>query len=594
LTIAKISTPNPLRPGILVALLGACSLLLAACTKGEKIEQREAKGGKKYGGTFRFNEVQELRTLDPARLNDAPSGHIVHQIFDLLVDFDSALVLKPALAESWEVSPDGLTYTYHLRKGVLFHDSPVFAGGKGREMKASDVKYSFDRIMDARAGAFGASYFTDKVKGAQEYKLATDTAMTSGKEPSIPGVTGFRVVDDYTFAIDLLKPLAVFKFYPALGFCYIYPKEAVDKYGRDFGQHPVGTGPFVFDHWKADQELVLKRNPHYWGVDEAGNQLPLLDEIKLTFIKDERQQINEFTQGNLEESYRIPSEFFRQVVDPSGKLTEGYAKFRLDAIPALSSQYYGMLVTSDIFKDKRVRQAFNYAIDRDKVVRFVLQGQAAGPAIHGLIPGSMPGYDTSKVHGYTFDLTKARALMAEAGYPDGKGFPAVTLQLNSGGGRNELVAQAVQDMISKGLGVTVQIKVLEWPQHQELLETGKAPLFRLGWSADYPDADSFLNLFYSKTLPANPADRSPVNSTRYSNPEFDALFEKALTTTDDAGRIALYEQAEQIAVNDAPMLFIYHDLDYRLVQPYVKGYTSNAMDRRVFKYAWFDFGKQPA
>ena len=231
---------------------------------------------------------------------------------------------------------------------------------------------------------------------------------------------------------------------------------------------------------------------------------------------------------------------------------------------------------------------------RDKVVRFVLQGQAAGPAIHGLIPGSMPGYDTGKVHGYAFDLAKARALMAEAGYPDGKGFPAVTLQLNSGGGRNELVAQAVQDMISKGLGVNIQIKVLEWPQHQELLETGKAPLFRLGWSADYPDADSFLNLFYSKTLPANPADRSPVNSTRYANPQFDALFEQALATNDDAQRIALYEQAEQIAVNDAPMLFIYHDLDYRMVQPYVRGYTSNAMDRRVFKYAWFDLSKKPA
>ncbi len=586
--------PTTLRLRFAVVLLSVAPLLFVACTREEKVQLREAKGGKNYGGTYRFNEVQELRTLDPARLNDAPSSHIVHQIYDLLVDFDSTLTLQPALAERWEVSPDGLTYTYHLRKGVRFHDSPAFPDGKGREMKASDVKYSFDRIMDARGGAFGASYFTDKVKGAQEYKTSTDSAMTSGKEPLVSGVSGFRVVDDYTFAIDLLRPLAVFKFYPALGFCYIYPKEAVDKYGKDFSTHPVGTGPFVFDHWTADQELVLKRNPNYWQIDEAGNQLPFLDEIRLIFIKDERQQINEFSQGKLEEAYRIPSEYFRQVVGENGKLTPEYAKFRLDAIPALSAQYYGMLLTSDIFKDKRVRQAFNYAIDRDKIVRFVLQGQAAGPATHGLVPGSMPGYDTGKVKGYTFDLAKARALMAEAGFAGGKGFPEVTVQLNSGGGRNELVAQAIQDMLSTGLGIRVQVKLLEWPQHQELLESGKSSFFRYGWIADYPDPDSFLNLFYGKNVPANPADRSPVNSTRYVNPAFDALFEQALRTIDDAQRMALYVQAEQIVVDDAPVLFIYNDLDYRLVQPHVRGYSSNPMDRRVFKTTWFDFTQKPA
>ncbi len=548
---------------------------------------KPAKGGRFYGGTMRMNEVQEIRTLDPVRLNDAPSHHVVHQIAELLFDFDSTLKLVPELATSFDVSPDGLTYTYHIRKGVFFHDSPCFPGGKGREMTAADVKYCFDRMLDARSGAFGASYFTDKIVGAQEYYEATGS---NGAKP-IPadGVSGFKAVDNATFTVQLKVPFAAFKFYPALGFCYIYPKEAVAFFKEEFFRNLVGTGPFMLEKWQKDQGVWLKRNPNYWGTDAAGNKLPYLDAIRWTFIKDERQQINEFTSGNLEEAYRIPTEFFRKVIDEKGNVTPEYSRFHIFTVRALSTQFYGLLCTSQEFKDKRVRQAFNYAIDRDKIITFVLQGQAAGPASHGLVPGSMPGYDQASIKGYSFDPTKAQALMAEAGYPGGKGFPTVTIQLNAGGGRNELVAQAMQDMLGKNLGIKVEVKTLEWPQHQELLEGGKAPLFRLGWIADYPDPENFLNLFYGKAIPRT--GPSPINSERYNNPAFDSLFTRAVRTLDDAERMKLYAQAEQIAVDDAPMIFIYHDMDYRLVQPYVKGYGGgNPMDRRDLREVWFDMG----
>lgn len=584
-----------------------------------------------YGGVYRINEVQELKTLDPTQLNDAPSHHAVHQIAELLVDFDSALTIQPELASAWEVSDDGLRYTYHLRSGVRFHDNPCFPGGKGRMMTAADVKYAFDRMLDARAGAKGASYFTDKVKGARAYYEATGAATTDAtvdnsttaastdttRNPGRPkliaaigdststrqpkpvpntaptkadrvaadGVSGFRVLDDSTFQIELIHPFAAFKYYPALGFCYIYPHEAVEKYGADFYRNLVGTGPFVLEHWDGGRELAMKRNPNYWGYDADGNQLPFLDGIRFTFIKDEKIQLTEFASGRLEEAYRIPSDFFKQVVGEDGLLTPEYAKFQLHKVPALSTQYYGMLVPSKEFGDKRVRQAFNYAIDREKIVRYVLQGQALGPATHGLVPPSMPGYPVERIKGYTFDLNKARSLMGEAGYPDGKGFPPVTIQLNAGGGRNKEVAEAMQAMLSSGLGIKVAIKILEWPQHLELLEMGKAPLFRLGWIADYPDPENFLNLFYSATIPAT--GPSSINSTRYRNRAFDSLFALALVTQDDAQRLALYAQAEQIAVDDAPMLFIFNDMDYRLVQPWVKGYSSNPMDRRDFKGTWF-------
>lgn len=592
--------------------------LLVSCGSDETAQQREAAGGKKYGGVFRVNDVESPRGLDPTRLNDASSHHVVHQICDLLVDFDSSLTLQPELAERWEVSPDGLTYTYHLRKGVRFHDSPVFPDGKGREMKASDVKYCFDRMLDARTAPSGAPYFRTKVRGADEYFKATsgqapaatspvkpstgaapaDGAVDTGVattgtpapasgDPMAGGVSGFRVVDEYTFAIDLIEPFAAFKYYPALGFCYIYPKEAVDRFGKDFFRNLVGTGPFVFDHWSQDQELVMTRNPNYWRKDEAGNQLPFLDKVTFTFMKDEKQQLNEFKLGNLEESYRIPSEFFRSIIAEDGSTTPEYSQFRVDKIPALSTQFYGMLTTNDVFKDRRVRQAFNYAIDRDKILRYVLQGQAFGPAVNGLVPPSMPGYDVSKVKGYTFDLAKARALMAEAGFPEGKGFPPVTLQLNSGGGRNTMVAQAAQDMLTKGLGIQVGLQELEWSQHNDRIESGNAPFYRLGWIADYPDPENFLNLIYGKNIPST--GPSSINTTRYSNPRFDALFEQALRTQDDAERFALYQQAEQIAIDDAPVVLVFNDLDYRLVQPYVRGYSSNPMDRRDYTMTWFDY-----
>ncbi|MBS1913600.1 MAG: ABC transporter substrate-binding protein [Bacteroidetes bacterium] len=589
----KRATPNPTmlaRMFLVAALCSVASLLLVSCGgDDEAAALKPAKGGRFYGGTFRMNEVQEIRTLDPARLNDAPSHHVVHQIGELLFDFDSTLKLVPELAESCDISADGLTYTYHLRKGVLFQDSPCFPNGQGREMKASDVKYCFDRMLDSREGGLGSSYFGDKVVGAQAYFDATGS---NGAKPIPPeGVSGFKAVDDYTFSITLKSPFGAFKNYVALGMCYIYPKEAVQHFGKDFYRNLVGTGPFILTRFQKDQGITLKRNPKYWGKDEFGNQLPYLDAITWNFIKDERQQITEFTSGHLDEAYRIPTEFFRNVIDENGKVTPAYAQYHIFTVPALSTQFYGMLVTSDLFKDRRVRQAFNYAIDREKIIKYVLQGQAAGPAVHGLVPPSMPGYDVASIKGYSYDPAKAQALMAEAGYPGGKGFPPVTIQLNSGGGRNLLVAQAIQSMLTSELGVKVDVKILEWPQHQELLENGKAPLYRLGWIADYPDPENFLNLFYGKTIP--PTGPSQINSMRYANPEFDALFEKALATTNDSIRYRLYRDAEQIAVNDAPMMFIYNDMDYRLVQPYVKGYGGgNAMDRRDLREVWFDYGNK--
>lgn len=566
----------------------ALIVVLAGCGKKSGGENMvELKGGIKGGGIFVSNETENIRSLDPVGINDVVSHHVAHQIYDLLVDLDTNLQLIPMLAKSWEISPDGLTYTFHLRNDVVFHDNPCFPGGKGRKMKAEDVRYSLNRVLDPRTGSLGFDFYKNYVVGAKEFNEEVTKATSEGREPKIKDAAGYIAVNDTTFQIKLTKPFAPFIYYTCLGFAYVIPKEAVEKYGKDFFQNPVGTGPFVFEKWTPDLEINMKKNPNYWDRDAAGNQIPYLDGVKFRFIKDLSQQLLEFKNGNLDDSYRIPNELFKTIVNEDKTLTPEYSKFIVQRKTSLSTQYYGFLITSKTFEDPKVRQAFNYAIDREKILKYVLQGSATDPAIYGMVPPVMPNYNAKKIKGYSFDLPKAKELMSQAGYPDGKGFPVVTLNINEGGGRNTQIAEAIQDML-KEIGVTVKLQLLQFAQHLDNIDAGRSDFYRLGWNADYPDPETFLNLFYGKNVPANPKDVSPINSFRYKNPKFDELFEKAIATTDIAERNRLYEEAEQLAVNDAVVLFIYYDEDWRLIQPYVRGYALDPMHRVNMRFTWLD------
>ncbi|MFM8472221.1 MAG: ABC transporter substrate-binding protein [Candidatus Kapaibacterium sp.] len=569
------------------ALLCLC---VTACKQRVQLDTtslRPARGGVVYGGVYRVNENGDLRSMDPAGVNDVSSSHITSQIYDQLMDFDDSLNLTFELAERREISADGRVYTYVLRRGVRFHDDPCFPGGQGRELTASDVVYSYTRLCDARTKTLSSEFFRGKVIGAEEYFAATRDAATTGSL-AVRGIKGYSAPDRYTFRIELEKPFGPFEYMVALNSTGIVPREAVEYYKEDFFKHPVGSGPFRFHHWTPDIECVLVRNPGYWAKDEWGNTLPYLDGVVTSFIKDDKIQLLEFREGNLEESYRIPTEFFPSIVDEHKRLRPAFSGFTLNRATALSSQYYGMLTVSDAFKDPRVRKAFNHAVDRARIIAFVLKGQAAAPAIHGLVPPTMPGYESDKVIGYDYDVAKARAYLAEAGYPGGKGFPTVTLQLNAGGGRNTLIAEAVQTMLIENLGVDCRLKIVEFAKHLDAIDHGKAEFFRLGWIADYPDPESFLSLFYGKVVPASFDIPSPQNGSRYRNPAFDAMFEKARSTPDRNERNALFRQAEQLAMNDAPFRLTFYDEDYRLVQPYVVGLRNNAMDRRAYKGVWFN------
>jgi peptide/nickel transport system substrate-binding protein len=564
------------------------ALILTSCdnnSQNGKGEKRVAKGGVKYGGVFRYNEVEYLKSLYPQGVTEVTGHRITSQIYEGLVCFNQKdLTVEPMLAKSWDVDASATVYTFHLHTGVVFHDDACFEGGKGREMKASDFVYCFNLLCTPDAKNQGFSFYREIIKGADDLFTARQKKQHDADEAAGLGV---KAIDDSTLQITLVKPYADFLYRLGLPFASVFPHEAVEKYKGEFIYHTVGTGPFVLKALKADEAVVMARNEKYWGHDEFGNQLPYLDGIKVSFIKEDKTEMLELVKGNLDMKYRLPFSMIDQILDEQKNLKGEYKKFQLQIVPEFSTQFYGFLIPDKIMQNKNVRLAFNYAIDRAKIADYTAKGEGV-PAFYGFTPLGMPGYDNAQVKGYTFDVKKAKDYLAKAGYPDGKGFPRITLEINSGGGRNQDVAEAIKTMLSDNLNIEVELTQVIWAQHTNNVETGKTNFWRFGWVADYPDPNNFFNLFYGKNVPATMEESAYGNPTRYKNPAYDALFEKSLVTTNAAERSRIYAQLDQMLVDDAPILLIYYNMNRRLLQPYVKNFPNNGMEYRQFRDVWLD------
>lgn len=561
----------------LFVLLLVGTFLLASCGSKEDGAHslRDAKAGKKYGGTFRLNETGDLRSMDPVQINDATSRHIGENVYDQLLEFNDKLELKPSLAKSYEISEDGLTYTFHLRNDVYFNDDPCFPEGKGRKFVASDVVYSWSRALDPRTNTLALPYF-QVIKGAKEY---------FDSKASLPGgVAGLSAPDDTTFVVTLKEAFSPFIQYVSVSNAFIHAKEAVEKYGKDFTHHGVGTGPFRFVEYKEGRHCILVRNPKYWGTDEAGNQLPFLDTLKFSFMQDNKASFLAFKNSELDRHYRIPNEFFPQVCDENKNVQGEYKKYQLFKVAALGTQFYGFNTEKAGVSNIHLRRAIAFSIDRKKIIKYVLKNQAHLPGEHGLVPPPMAGYPFESIKGYSFNPDSARAELEIAKKELGT-LPELTLQLNKGGGRNEDVAQAIQSQLKEVLGLDIKLQLTEWAQHTANIDEGKASFFRLGWIADYPDPQNFLNLLYSKNIPSS--GPSSINQTRYRSAEFDKLYEAAIRETDHAKANELWAQADQVAIRDAAQIVIYYDEDYHLLQPWVRDYPVNAQDNNPMKRCWF-------
>lgn len=532
-----------------------CVLVLALATVGMAAEVKP-----KLGGIWKDALPSNPPYLDPLMATDVTSSEVLMQLFETLVDNDNDGNLVPLLAESWKANADSTVITFKLRKGVHFHKTTE--GGKatangGREVVADDWVWTFNHLCDPKTNSPRA-YFVNMIKGYDEY--------LAGKTKSLEGV---KAVDKYTLQFTLSYKFAPFVSVLAYHTFVVLPKEDVLKWGKNWNFHPVGTGPFKFESWTQDNKVTLKKNESYWEKDKWGNRLPYLDGIEYRVIEDMSVEWEEFKVGNLYQT---------QVDDPFYKEAKTRYKNTFYERPELGTYYFGMAQELPPFKgNKALRQAMNYAINREALNELVLNGRQI-PA-KGILPPGMFGYNP-KLKGYTYDPKKAKELLKEAGYPNGI---EITLQYNTNNGHKR-IAEALQAMYSQ-VGIKVNLKNVEWGTHLDTTARGQVPFFRMGWTCDYNDPDNFLYVLLNSVNKGNEG-----NYTRYHNPVVDMLTLRARRESDPNTRKKLYQQAEQIIVDDAPMVFIYHYTAHSCVQPFVRNYELPAFGQYAnkFKAVWLD------
>lgn len=504
---------------------------------------------------FYYNETSGIGSLDPAYAKNLSIMWAIHQLYNTLVEVDSNLVTQPSLAKSWEISEDHTTYIFHVRTDVYFNDDPVFPGGKGRKLNARDIAYSFQRLIDPKTASSGAWVFNDRI-----------------------APNGFTALNDSTFQLKLIRP-----FQPILGilsmqYCSIVAKEAVEKYGADFRSHPCGSGPFRLQYWQEGQVLVLEKNEHYWEKDSLGKRLPYLDAVKISFYDNKATEFLEFRQGRLSFINDIDPSFKDEILTRKGALREQWKdKIVLQKHPYLNTEYFGILmdttntlVKNSPLKIKAVRQAINYSINRRQLIMY-LRNSIGYPSESGMVPFGLPSKNADSVSGYYYNPDTARLLLKNAGV-DLQQAPVIKLlTISTYADIASFAAHAIEQT-----GLKVQVEVIQKSLLLQQTAQQQALFFRASWIADYPDAENYMAQYYSK----NP---SPPNYTRYSNPLFDALYEKALGETNDSIRYAAYRAMDQLVINDAPVVPIWYDEVIHLVQPGITGFYPTSMNMLELK-----------
>lgn len=510
---------------------------------------------------FHYNESNGISSLDPAFARNKMNMAIVHQLYNTLVEIDSNLQMVPSLAKRWDISKNKLVFIFHLRDDVYFTDDDCFARGKGRKLNARDVEFSFKRIKDKSTASPGAWIFNSRVDS----------------------IDAFHAIDDTTFQLRLQGPFQSILGILSMQYCSILPKEAVESYGNDLRRHPVGTGPFSLVAWEEGQALILKKNTRYFEKDTAGNTLPYLDGIKVSFYDSKATEFLEFRQKRLDFIDDIDPSFKDEVLTRTGTLKKTWeGKISLHKHPYLNIEYLGILVDgeNELVKNsplrlKKIRQAINYGFDRRKMM-FYLRNSIGFAAESGFIPPGLPSFDSAIVKGYHYDPLKTKQLLAEAGYPEGKGLPLI--QLLTIPVYSDLAAYFANELGQTG--IRVQVETMQKNLLMEQAAKSQAMFFRGSWIADYPDAENYLSVFYSK----NPA---PPNYTRYNNPLFDRLYEDALAEKNDSARYKLYRKMDQLVMDDAPVVPLWYDMVVHLVQPNIRGFKPNSLNllelRRVGK-----------
>ncbi|GAB4207435.1 MAG: ABC transporter substrate-binding protein [Bacteroidia bacterium] len=557
----------------LFSVLAVLSIAITSCQKTEEKDNRPISP--KSGGKLILAEVTKPLSLYPQKLTRIEEALICNQIYEPLIRLNAkTLKLIPALAEKWEVSQDGKHITFYLRKGVKFHDDPCFKSGKGREITTADVKYTFEKLCaDNENNYHFYTICNDRIVGAKEY----NEAMKNYKEGDAkPEIKGLKIIDDYTFSIDLMYPnYDSFLQLMATPIAAIIPKEGYEQYGNKLD---FGAGPYRIDKKSSDEsQLTLIKNPHYYAVDPDGFALPYIDTIIIKYFENTEDAITAFLNHQVDVVNDIPNSAAKRVVENH---INSFQKVPPEYIIDVSSQMFVqyILINTHLypFDDVKVRRAVNYALDRNKIIEKAFNGQAL-PGIYGITPPAFKNYDIKQIKGYELDVQKAKKLLAEAGYPDGKGFPTVTIYTNKGFSKTQIAINEMQRQLKENLNINVVFENLPLDIKFRLEQKNKGHFFRQGWVADFPSPENFLNIFYGKYITLDTNKVYFPNTQRYINPIYDEWFEKGRDAVNKDSAYKYFMKAEQILMDDAPLIVLWYEASYRLYNNKVKELYMNPM-----------------
>jgi ABC-type transport system substrate-binding protein len=471
-------------------------------------------------------------TLDPHLSGDATSAEYIVEIFSGLVNFDRDLNLIPDLAERWEISEDGRVYTFYLRENARFHD--------GKPVRAQDFKWSFERACDPKTGSFTADTYLGDVIGCRD-KLRGET----------DEVDGIQVIDDTTIEITIDRPRSYFLSKLTFPVSYVLDRENVERGGATWTDDPNGTGPFELDEMRHGERVVLVRNEDYYREPK-----PQLERVEFTLMGGSAMVMYE--QGDLDVTAVSLNDIDR-VSDPTNPLSEDLHK-----VDSMGVFYVGLNASEPPFDDVKVRQAFNHALDRERIVNVVYK--KTRPVAWGIVPPSMPHYENPDLKPLEYDPEQALELIADSKYGDVTEFPDITFNVLGAGGSVGRIVEAIVASYEENLGVQIEVQQTDWATFLSDLNRPDNPNQmwggEVGWIADYPDPHNFLDVLFRCD--------SFQNHTHYCNPDVDELLDQAAAEDDPAAREKLYRQVEQIVIDEAPWVPQFFEVEYWLVKPYVQ------------------------
>jgi len=564
-------------------------LLLSAigCSKQKTFDERE----------LNLVSPEKVSGMDPINASDQYSGNEVGKVYEGLFEFHPLkrpYELMPNLAESMPVvNPDGLTYTIKIRKGVLFHDSPAFTDGLGREVKIDDFIYSIKRLADPKLNAKGWWLLDEKIVGLNEWRTKNASLeATNYEEP----VEGLLKVDDYTVQIKLKKPFPQFLYALAMPYTYVVAREAVNHFGKEFLNYPVGTGAFILPKFEQSNKIEYVRNPKFRdklypsegeeGDDkrgylaDAGKKLPLVDKIIVHVMPEAQPNWLSFQRAKTDQ-IEIKDSLIDQALSESKELLPVLKNkgIRLFMNPQLDVNFLAFNHDDPLFKNLKLRQAMNLAYNRAEANKLFYENTAT--EAQGMIPPGLAGYRKEFKNPYVkYDLELAKKLLAEAGYPNGKGLPEITLQTRADSNARQFAEQFAKSQSQ--IGITIKIGTNSWPELLNKMNTRQFQMYAMAWGADYPDAENFLGLLYC------PNKAPGSNGSNYCNPDFDKQFQEAVVLQDSPERTAQYEKLNEMVSLDVPWILGFNRSKIYLTQAWLKNYKFMESGHTQFQYLSVD------